>query len=269
METLASSSRSSLRQTVLITGATSGIGAALAETFSQEGSDLVLVARTQNDLTKSADRLRARYKNLVNTIALDLTEQNAADALKSELTKRGILIDVLINNAGFGLYGAFKDTDWQKEQQMIELNILALTRITKLFLPEMIARGTGRIVNIASTAAFLPGPLMAVYYASKAYVLSFGEALANELKGTGVTVTTICPGPTKSNFQATAAMEGSKLVQGEIMGPDEVATAAYEATVRGDRLKIVGRQNTLLIFLLRFMPRSLILTLSRAAVAPQ
>lgn len=269
MTAVSTSSPSFKRQTVLITGATSGIGAALAEIFSRNDSDLVLVARTKSDLVETATQLRTLYKNNVHTIALDLTDETAANVLKTELGTLGITIDVLVNNAGFGLYGAFKDTNWEKEQQMIELNVLALTRLTKTFLPEMLASGAGRIVNIASTAAFLPGPLMAVYYASKAYVLSFGEALANELAGSGVTVTTICPGPTKSRFQATAAMEGSKLVRGEIMGAQEVAATAYAAAVRGNRLKIVGSQNTLLIGLLRFMPRSLILRLSRAAVAPQ
>lgn len=255
-------------KTVLLTGATSGIGSELAEIFAKEGANLILVARTAKDLEQQAQSLRARHKVNVKIHAVDLSKRESTAKLLDDLKQAGTQVTVLVNNAGFGLYGEFKETDWAKESQMLDLNIYALTQLTKAFLPDMIARGDGKILNIASTAAFQPGPLMAVYYASKAYVLSFSEAIANEVEGTGVTVTALCPGPTKSRFQDTASMRQSKLVKGPIADPKSVAQAGYEALMKGEHVKVPGIQNAILAFVVRFLPRGLAVKLSRAAVAP-
>jgi short-subunit dehydrogenase len=181
----------------LITGASSGIGRELATLFARDGYDLTLVARDRAMLARIGDELTRVHGVAVDVIAQDLSHPNAAAEVYRELKRRSIKIDVLVNNAGFGTYGPFVDSDAATESEMLQLNIVALTKLTRLFLEDMLAKREGRILNVASTAAFQPGPLMAVYYASKAYVLSFSEALANELRDSGVTVSTLCPGPTQ------------------------------------------------------------------------
>lgn len=253
-------------KTALITGATGGIGLDLAECFARDRHDLVLVARRAAELEAVAARFMQQYGISVQTIVADLSEVGAADQVAAQLAERGVQIDVLVNNAGFAQYGAFVATDADQELRMMQLNMITLTRLIKLLLPAMIARRSGAILNVASTAAFMPGPLMAVYYATKAYVLSLSEALHEELRGTGVTVTALCPGPTRTGFQARAQMEASKLVRGrEIMDAQTVARLGYAGLRRGLALVIPGRMNQLQAALPRFVPRRLLPALVRRA----
>src|SRR6185437_5799013 len=209
--------------------ASSGIGYALARVFAQHGYDLVLVARRREALEALASELSSQFHISAQVLTQDLSAIDAPLEISEELHRRGILVDVLVNNAGFGIQGPFVEADETTQLQVMQVNIVALTRLTRLLLPGMLQRGYGRILNVASTAAFLPGPLMAIYYASKAYVLSFSEAIANELAGTGVTVTVLAPGPTASGFQAAASLEDSKLVAGKTLATSrDVAFAAYE-----------------------------------------
>jgi uncharacterized protein len=254
------------RDLALVTGASSGIGADLARELAQGGHDLVLVARGEDKLRALAAELEKAHSIRAQIIAADLAAPDAAVRLVAELEQRQLAVDVLINNAGYALYGRFAETDGQDELRMIQVNIVALTQLAKLLLPGMLARKKGRILNVASTAAFQPGPLMAVYYATKAYVLSLSEALANECDGTGVTVTALCPGPTSTGFQARASMQESKLVKGkEIMSSAEVARAGYRALMKGKAVIIPGASNKMLAQAIRFLPRSTVTRLVRSA----
>jgi short-subunit dehydrogenase len=254
------------RKTALVTGASSGIGLDLARRFAAEGFDVVLVARSQGKLDAVAAELAKAHGVHAHVQTADLAQPRAAEALVAALDARGLVIDVLVNNAGYALYGAFAETDVVDELAMIQVNIVALTHLTKLLVPRMVARKQGRILNVASTAAFQPGPLMAVYYASKAYVLSFSEALANELAGSGVTVTALCPGPTRTGFQARAQMEESKLVRGkEIMTAEEVARAGFDGLMKGKTVVIPGVGNKMLAQAVRFLPRTTVTRLVRSA----
>jgi uncharacterized protein len=249
----------------LITGASSGIGLELARIFAQNGHDVVLVARHEEKLQALAAELAARNVR-AQAIAIDLAAHDGAASLVAQLQARGIDVDILVNNAGFGLYGPFVETALATELSMIQLNVVALTELTKRLLPGMIARRRGRIMNVASTAAFFPGPLMAVYYATKAYVLSFSEAIANELEGSGVTVTALCPGPTASGFQAAASLEQSKLVAGKTLPTArEVAQDGFDAVMAGRPLVVTGLSNKLLVLTPRFFPRRAIARVVRAA----
>jgi len=243
----------------LITGASSGIGLELARIFAENGHDVVLVARSEGKLQTLASELQSRGRVRTHVIASDLSVPGAAQTLVERVTGLGVEIDALINNAGYGVYGPFLETSLETELAMIQLNIVALTELTKRLLPPMVARKRGRILNLASTAAFLPGPLMAVYYATKAYVLSFSEAIANELEGTGVTVTALCPGPTASGFQAAAKLEESKLVAGKTLPSSRaVARAGYDALMHGTRVFVPGLTNKVTVQLPRVFPRSVI-----------
>jgi len=251
--------------TALITGASSGIGLELARIFAEHGHDVVLVARSENKLQSLSTELQSRGGR-AQVIAADLSAPGGPKAVVDRLAERGIVVDVLVNNAGYGLFGKFVETSWETELSMIQLNIVALTELTKRLLPAMVARKSGRILNVASTAAFLPGPLMAVYYATKAYVLSFSEAIANELAGTGVTVTVLAPGPTASGFQAAASLENSKLVVGKTLATSrEVAAAAYEGLMSGAPLVIPGLVNKMTAQMHRLLPRRMVTSLVRGA----
>lgn len=253
------------KQTALITGASGGIGLELAREFAQGGHDLVLVARSEGKLQALATELAKAHGIQATVMTADLAVAGSAATLVKALEGRGLTIDVLVNNAGYGLYGKFVETDTEMELKMIQLNIGSLTHLTKLLLPGMVARKQGRVLNVASTAAFQPGPLMAVYYATKAYVLSFSEALGNEVSGTGVTVTALCPGPTTSGFQVVAAMEESKLVKGrKIMSAQAVAKIGYQATLRGKRVVIPGVLNKLMAQSVRFTPRNMVTAMVRS-----
>lgn len=252
-----------MKKTALITGASSGIGWELALQYARGGYDLIITARREDKLRELAALLEPKVK--VTVLPLDLTLPNAAQTLFDSVENRPI--DVLINNAGFADYGCFVDSDWPKLEALLQLNIVALTQITRLFLPAMIARKRGRIVNVASTAAFVPGPLMSVYYASKAYVLSFSEALDEELIGTGVGVTALCPGPTQSEFQARAGMANSKLVRGMLMSSSIVARAGYRGARRRKRIVVLGFTNFLVTEMPRILPRKTVAQIVRRAQA--
>src|SRR5882724_11077920 len=198
-------------KTALITGASGGIGYDLAKLFARDGYGLVLVARNKQKLDENAPELRKLGSPWVINYATDLAELEAPEELFAYTERASIQVDVLVNNAGYGVHGAFSKTNLDDELEMMQLNMVALTHLTKLYLPQMIARRQGKIMQVASTAAFQSGPFMAVYFASKAYVLSFSEALYEELRGTGVTVTALCPGPTKTGFADRAGMRSTKL----------------------------------------------------------
>ena len=249
--------------TALITGASNGIGYELAKLFARDHHNLVLVARNADKLAQVATELQA-HGVTVKTIPLDLAAPPAPKFLFEQLQREGIAVDILINNAGFGAFGDFTQMPEQEVQGQIDLNITALTQLTHLFLPPMLKRRSGRIMNVASTAAFQPGPLMAVYYATKAYVLSFSEALANELRNSGVTVTCFCPGATHTGFAKRAGTEGSRLFkQLGAMDAAKVALDGYRAVMEGRTTAISGAHNWLVAQSTRFAPRKMVTAVSR------
>jgi uncharacterized protein len=253
--------------TALITGASSGIGEAIARELAAQQHDLILVARRESSLRALADELTAAHGISAEITVADLAAPGAGTRLAETLDGREV--DVLVNNAGFGDFGEFADADPKKIDEMLQLNVATLTELTRQIVPTMVARGSGQIMNVASTAAFMPGPLMAVYYATKAYVLSFGEALANELHGTGVTVTTLCPGPIATGFQAASDLEESKLVKGKkLMTATTCARAAVKGMQRGTTVVIPGWKNKLQASAPRFLPRRMVPGSVRRAQAP-
>ncbi|BBM83240.1 SDR family NAD(P)-dependent oxidoreductase [Candidatus Uabimicrobium amorphum] len=238
-------------KTAIVTGASSGIGYEFCKILNENGYEIFLIARNEQKLRAVAAELRKAH-----VIVKDLSKENSAQEIFSEINNTP---DVLINNAGFGDHGEFSDASWGKLQQMIQVNITALTELTHLFLPGMLEKKTGKIVNVASTASFQAGPLMAIYYASKAYVLHFSEALAHEIKGRGVTVTTLCPGPTASDFQRVAQMKDEKLVAGEnLPSSRDVAIYGYKAMMKGKSVAVHGWTNKLMSCAYRFLPRKVI-----------
>jgi short-subunit dehydrogenase len=243
--------------TVLITGASSGIGYELARLFAGDHYNLVLVARSEERLTRAADQFSDDHAISVQAIAKDLSVPGAPQEVFAALRGR-TRIDVLVNNAGVGTYGLFLDTPVATELAMMQLNMIALTQLTKLFAAEMVTRRRGKILNVASTAAFQPGPLMAAYYATKAYVLSFSEALACELAPFGVGVSVLCPGPTRTGFQRRAKMEQSRLFDYGVMDAESVARAGYRGLMRNKRLIVPGVRNKLLAASTRLAPRRLL-----------
>ena len=251
-------------ETALITGASGGIGYELTKIFASNKINLVLTARNTTELNNLKTELEKKFEIKVLVIGKDLSNPGSANEIFDEVHKSGIEIDYLINNAGFGDFGFFYKCNWEKQEQMINLNITTLTQLTRLFLPEMISNGKGKIMNVASTAAFQPGPLMSVYYATKAYVLSFSEAIANELKCTGVTVTALCPGPAKSGFQKAANIENSRFLQNKIIPSSEaVARYGYDAMMKGKTIAIYGFVNKLLAFFSRRAPRWIVIRIVR------
>ena len=241
----------------LITGASSGIGLELARVFAREGYRLVLVARNQKRLEEIVQELRPTEAQV---IAVDLSLPDAPAAILGKVPK----VDVLVNNAAFGAFGKFAEKTLAEELNMMQLNMTALVILTRLYLPNMISAGNGKIMNVASTAAFQPGPLMAIYFATKAFVLSFSEAIANELEGTGVTITALCPGPTASDFQERAKMQNSGLVKGRnMMDARTVAEIGYRGMLAGKTIVIPGLGNKLLTQSLRLSPRSVVTKMVR------
>ena len=257
--------------TALITGASSGIGLELASLAAQDGHDLVLVARQRERLETVGRGLGEEYGVRVSVLAKDLAHPSAPAELGRDLGERRIEIDVLVNNAGFGVWGFFAKTSLDRELEMIQVNVAALTHLTKLVLPGMLGRGRGRILNVASTAAFQPGPIMAVYYATKAYVLSFTEALASECAGTGVTVTALCPGPTRTEFEGRAGSPDEIMARkkGFVMSASDVARDGWKGMKAGKRLVIPGLKNRLLVQAERITPRRLVTAMSRRIREPQ
>jgi short-subunit dehydrogenase len=247
----------------LVTGASGGIGEELARILARHGYDLVLVARSADKLAALAERLELDHGIQVRAIAKDLARPDAAAEIHEWLAAEGLTVDVLVNNAGMGLLGKFAEIGIEGDVEMLRLNVEAPTLLTRLLLPSMLERGSGRILNLASTAGFQPGPLMAVYFATKAYMLSFSEALANEVAGTGVTVTALCPGPTETGFSSHAGSEQSRLFQGATMDARTVAEAGYAALMAGKPVVIPGARNRLLAFGVRLAPRWLVTQIAR------
>jgi short-subunit dehydrogenase len=245
-----------LSPTALITGASGGIGYELAKLLARDGSNLVLVARSGDKLWQLAGELEKAYKIRATVVAVDLALADGPDQVFMATQKAGIDVDVLVNNAGFGQFGFYVETDLQEERRQIQLNIASLTHLTKLYVRPMVERKRGRILNVASTAAFQPGPLMAVYYATKAYVLSFSGALSNELRGTGETVTCLCPGPTTTEFHKRAAMDLSNMMKAPFMDAKSVAELGYRAMLKGKPTVIAGTMNWLVAQSTRLAPRS-------------
>lgn len=256
----------------LITGASGGIGAELARLFAHDGWDLVLVARSREGLVEVGRELADKHGIRYHVVPADLTDSAAPQAIYDAVQALGVEVGALVNNAGFGLMGPFVDvgreppTELGRELEMLQVNVVALTHLSKLFLPGMVKRGRGYVMNVASTAAFQPGPLMAVYYASKAYVLSFSEALSVELAGTGVTATALCPGPTRTEFQAVANMENSRLFRaGHVMTAAQVAQAGYIAMRAGKSSIVTGAVNRVMAAGTRLVPRGLAARMARMA----
>jgi uncharacterized protein len=247
-------------QTALVTGASMGIGVDLAECFAKDGYDLVLTARSEAALKDVATRLAEKYKTKATPIALDLGAVGAGQKLADEIHTRGLAVDVLVNNAGYGTAGAFAGSDEANQLGMIDLNVRALVELTHIYWPTMLANKRGGVLNVASTAAFQPGPLMAVYYASKAFVLSFSEALWKEAGKTGVHVSCLCPGPTTSNFRERAGTGKTKLSRvGTPMSSAGVARMGYRAFQKNQRVMITGTRNRVLARLAPFLPRKTLL----------
>jgi uncharacterized protein len=250
--------------TALITGASSGIGLELARLFAKDHHNLVLVARGAGKLARVADELQRQFGISAKVVPLDLSANSAPQFLFDQLQREGIAIDILVNNAGYAVFGEFIKNPTEEELGQIHLNITALTHLTKLFVQPMLERHSGRIMNVASTAGFQPGPLMAVYYATKAYVISFSEALANELNGTGVSVTCLCPGVTDTGFQGRAGTENTLLFRAlRPMAAKTVARDGYRGLMAGKTLIISGFRNWLLAESLRISPRKLVTAVSR------
>lgn len=245
--------------TALVTGATSGIGWELARILAKDGHNLVLVARDEERLNERARELQREFDTESLVLQADLSEPTSVERIVCELEQRKLEIDVLVNNAGFGDHGPFAESELKKQLGMIAVNITALTELTHRLLPCMVKRKSGKILNLASTAAFEPGPLMAVYYATKAYALSFSEALFEELRGSGVTVTALCPGPTRSEFQAAAGIKPIRLVAGRrLPSAADVAAVGYDAMLTGKPVVIHGFWNTLGVWAAQILPRSVV-----------
>lgn len=242
----------------LITGASGGIGLELATIMASRGHNLILVARTREKLEDISRNLINHYGIDIKVFDKDLSLTNDRQQLIDALFEMNLMVNILVNNAGFGDSGNFHQSDWEKNERMIQLNITALTHLTRSFLPMMVSNRNGRILNVASIAGYLPGPLMSVYYASKAYVVSFSQALYYELKGTGVTVTTLSPGPVRTNFFNYAGAGEAKI--NSILEPataSSVAKLGYRKMMKGRRSAIQGWNNKLIVLGLRFMPKSL------------
>ena len=247
--------------TALVTGASSGIGAELAKLCAADGYNLVLVARREDRLAQLAATLAGTHGIQARVLAADLADPAAPPVIFAQI--RGEPIDILINNAGFGLAGPFRQTDWAAESRLLQVNVVALAHLTKLCVPDMVARRTGRILNVASTAAFVPGPFMAMYYASKAFVVSFSHAVASELKGTGVTVTVLCPGPTRTEFEAVAGLGETNLFRGATMTAADTAREGYAAMMAGKAEWIAGARNRWMIRGTRLAPRTILAEVAR------
>ncbi len=241
-------------KTALVTGAASGLGFEYSLLLAKDSYNLILVDINSVKLEETKKEIQETYNSKVTILVKDLSQYNIANEVYEEI--KSIPIDILINNAGFGLFGTFSNTDWQRESAMLHLHIMTTTHLTKLLLKGMVKRGFGKILNMSSLAAFQPGPLMAIYYASKAYILSFSEAIANELKGTGVTVTVLCPGQTKTSFQEVVSQETSENKIGfNIACPKQVAKYGYKAMLEGKTVVVPGNFNKFLSKLPRLMPR--------------
>ena len=249
-------------KTALVTGAASGLGLEFSKLLAQDNYNLIMVDVD----VKSLQKAKHHIQNIYNTKVVSLTKDLSKAGVSQEIFEfvNGRSIDVLINNAGFGLFGPFAQTNWHRESDMLNLHIMTTTQMTKLFLKGMLKRGSGRILNVSSLAAFEPGPLMSIYYASKAYILSFSEAIANELKGSGVSVTALCPGPTKTRFQEVVANSSSKnKIEVNMASSKNVAKIGYIAMLKGKEIAIPGLLNKVIAFLPRLIPRNKVTSIVR------
>ena len=248
-----------MNKTALITGASGGIGYELAKLFAADGNNLVLVARNEQKLNEVKREIEKEFGVTVNVITCDLSKPRAAIEVFEATTNLNIKVDYLVNNAGFGDFGLFYERRFEKQSDMVSLNVTALTELCHLYLPQMVEKRHGKILNVASIAAFQPGPLMAVYYATKAFVLSLTEALSVELKGTGVTVTALCPGPTKTGFEDTAKLESSGLFKNlKVVTAKEVAIYGYKQMKKNKVIAIHGFMNRLIVCGSKLAPRALV-----------
>lgn len=245
-------------ESVLITGASAGIGWDLAKLFAADKCNLILVARREDRLAELAAEVRTQYGVEVRTLPADLTQPAAPQALFDQLASLGMPVDVVVNNAGFGAVGSVADLSLEKQLDMVQVNVAALVHLTRLFLPAMLSRSRGGILNVGSTAAFQPGPHLAVYYASKAFVLSFTEALAEEVAGSGLHVTCLCPGPTATEFAQVAQLEKSVMFKFPVASSQSVALAGYRAFRRGRVVVVPGTLNRIGAFSVRLVPRALV-----------
>ncbi|MCC5942522.1 MAG: SDR family oxidoreductase [Balneolaceae bacterium] len=242
--------------TAVITGASSGIGLELARVFAREGYNLLITARRRDRLSELKQELENRHNITVHIIDVDLSEPDAPGKLFKFAVENKLPVSVLVNNAGIGDYGFFKDADWNRLSAIIDLNIKSLTHLTHLFIPELLKHEEAYIMNVASTAAFQPGPLMSIYYASKHYVLAFSEAIANELSDSGIKVSALCPGPTESEFQDVANMKKSKLFDRfPVATSQEVAEYGYKSLIKGKRVAIYGLTNKIAPKFISLVPR--------------
>lgn len=255
--------RGALRGTALITGASAGIGAELARVFAEHGHDLILVARRQDALEALAGQVEGKYSIRATVLPADLSDPAAPAELYEAVRGLGLQVDILVNNAGFGLAGEFAETELGRELAMIQVNVAALTHLTKLFLGPMMQRHSGGILNVASVAALFPGPLRSVYYATKAYVLSFSEALAEELRDSGVRVTALCPGPTSTEFHSVSGGAPERFGSKGVADAHSVARFGYAALQDNVRVAIPGIQNKVAVQARRFAPRGLVTRLVR------
>lgn len=248
-----------MNQTALITGASGGLGLELARVMAENGFDLVLTARSEDKLLDIKRELEQEYKVSAAVFACDLTQHDAAQQLFDYTEREGMRIDVLVNNAGFGDFGLYAESSWDKQNSMIQLNVVALAHLTHLFVQPMIKHSAGKILNIASIAAFQPGPLMSVYYATKAFVLSLSEALSVELKDTGVTVTAVCPGPIRTGFEQQADLGNSGLFKNlSVSNAADVARFAYGKLMQGKTVAVYGAGNKFIVFGAKLAPRSMV-----------
>ncbi len=245
------------RRTALITGASGGFGAEFARLFAADGFDLILVARSGAAMEEIAQLQEGRHGISVTVLPKDLSKPGASRDVMASVHERGLRVDALVNNAGFSTYGPFAETNTETLDDMLAVNVAALTELTRGYVPEMVERGWGRVMLLGSVGSFSPAPMTAAYAATKAYVLSLGLALADELKGTGVSVTTLCPGPTETGFQARAEMEDSALIRGKkLPAAADVAEAGYAALKRGRPYLVTGTQSRIFAFGTRFLPRT-------------
>jgi uncharacterized protein len=256
-------------QTVLVTGSSAGIGVDLAECFAADGYNVIVTARTQPALREVAGRLGETYGITATPIAADLGAIGGGQALANDIRAKGLTVDVLVNNAGYGKAGAFAGSDAIEQLGMIDLNVRALVELTHIYWPAMLAGRRGGVLNVASTAAFQPGPLMAVYYASKAFVLSFSEALWEEARDTGVKVSCLCPGPTVSKFRERAGTGKTRLSRASTPMPSvTVARLGYQAWQNNKRVAVTGSRNRIMASLVPFLPRAATLRLVRNLQSP-
>lgn len=248
------------KKTALITGASSGIGRELAKIHAAKGGDLVIIARSENKLKELAKELEAAHRIRAHIIIKDLSNLSSAKEIYDEVSAQGIQIDYLINNAGFGGVGYFHERDWEDDLAMINLNVTTLTALTRYFLPDMVKRNSGRILNVSSTAALVPGPLQAVYYATKTFVTSFSNAIAQELADTNITVTALMPGATETDFGKVSGMDETELFSNPASSY-EVAKAGYDGMEKGklDVISGISTSQRIMFKLIPVTPKKIVL----------